>query len=70
MPKEGALSGSHLDWDRELCKQGCEEWIPWYEDRKGNTVYGCRLGVIPERRNGQWYCRQRKATKTPPGRWR
>jgi hypothetical protein len=69
MPKEAALSGSHLDWDRGLCKQGCEEWIPWYEDKKGETVFGCRIGEIPEKVNGQWVCRQRKATKTRSGNW-
>ena len=59
MPK-AALSGSHLDWDRKLCKQGCEEWIPWYKDKNGETVYGCRLGAIPERINTQWHCRYHK----------
>jgi len=59
MPRE-AMRATHLDWDRELCQQGCKEWIPWYQDRKGKTVYGCRLGLIPEKGNGQWHCRQRK----------
>lgn len=63
MPKQAALSGADLDWKRELCNQGCREWIPWYENRKGKTVYGCRLGVIPRRRNGQSYCQQRKPRK-------
>jgi hypothetical protein len=62
-PKVTALSGSHLDWNRELCKQGCKDWIPWYKNRKGKTVYGCRLGCIPEKQNGQWYCRHHKQRK-------
>lgn len=62
MPKKVALSGAGLDWDRELCNQGCLEWIPWYQNKEDKTVYGCRLGMIPERRIGQWYCRQRKPT--------
>ncbi len=64
MRREPALSSDGLDWDRELCKEGCEEWIPWwYKNKKGETVNGCRLGMIPERRIGQWYCRCRKPTK-------
>jgi len=63
MPREAALSGVDLDWDRKLCNQGCLEWIPWYQDKKGKTVYGCRIGLIPEKRNGRWYCRCRKPTK-------
>ncbi len=63
MTREAALSGAHLDWDRELCKQGCSEWIPWYQDRKGKPVYGCRTGEIPEKSNSQWHCRHRKPTK-------
>ena len=63
MPKEPALRATHLDWDRELCKRGCKEWIPWYKDRKGKTVYSCRLGLIPERNITQWYCRHRKPEK-------
>ncbi|NVM23453.1 MAG: hypothetical protein HWN68_16940 [Desulfobacterales bacterium] len=63
MPKEPALRATHLDWDRELCKKGCKEWIPWYKDRKGKTVYSCRLGLIPERNITQWYCRHRKPEK-------
>ncbi len=60
MPREAALRATHLDWDRELCKMGCSEWVRWYRDRKGEAVYGCRIGEIPEKRDG---CRQRKATK-------
>ena len=63
MPKKAAITASRLDWDRELCKIGCKEWVPWYRSRNGNQVNGCRIGVIPEKRDGQWYCRQRKATK-------
>jgi len=57
---KGALGGIQLDWERELCKQGCREWIPWYKNKKGKTVYGCRIGVIPEKNNGQRCCRHRK----------
>ena len=60
MPKGEALSGTHLDRGRELCEQGCKEWVPWYRGRKGRMVYGCRIGRVPEKDNGQWYCRHRK----------
>jgi len=63
MPKKVALNGTDLDWNRELCREGCGEWIPWYKNRRGKTVNGCRIGVIPERRNGRWYCRYRKPTE-------
>ena len=63
MPRERALSGTDLDWNRELCKLGCREWIPWYKNKKGETVYGCRLGLMPRRVNGQWACRSRKPVK-------
>jgi len=63
MPRKPALSGAGLDWDRELCNQGCLEWIPWYKNRHGKIVNGCRLGVIPRRNNGQWACQQRKPQK-------
>lgn len=63
MPREPAMRGANLDWNRELCKQGCREWIPWYRGKKGETVYGCRLGVIPEKRNEQWCCREHKRRK-------
>ena len=62
MPR-AALSGAHLDLERELCTQGCRLWVPWYRGRKGKTVYGCRLGRIPEKRDGQWYCRRCKPKK-------
>lgn len=42
--------------NRELCKKGCKEWIPWYRDKKGKVVYGCRFGLMPEKRKGKWYC--------------
>lgn len=63
MPRKQALSGTGLDWDRELCNQGCREWVPWYQGKKGQTVRGCRLGLIPRRDAGGWTCRQRKPTK-------
>ena len=63
MPKVEALSGAHLDWDRELCKQGCKEWVRWYRNKKGKWAYGCRVGRIPEKNNGQWCCRHRKQRK-------
>lgn len=28
MPREPAMRGAFLDWDRGLCKEGCKEWIP------------------------------------------
>lgn len=67
MVREPALSGTDLDGDRELCRQGCREWIRWYQDKKGKTVYGCRLGLIPEMRTGQWYCRQHKSRRQKGG---
>ncbi|GAJ08087.1 unnamed protein product [marine sediment metagenome] len=63
MLREAALSATHLDWDRELCKMGCSEWLPWYRNKKGEIVNGCRLGAIPQKVNGQWYCQHRKTTK-------
>ena len=60
MAKGAALSGSNLDWNRELCKQGCKEWIPWYKNKKDKIVYGCRIGEIPRKDNGHWYCSHRK----------
>jgi len=62
-----ALSGAHLNPDRELCKQGCREWVPWYRGRKGKTVYGCRIGRIPEKRDPQWYCRRFKPGNSKEG---
>lgn len=56
MPREAVLSGTDLDWARELCNQGCRDWVPWYQGKKGKTVYGCRLGLIPRRSSGRWYC--------------
>ena len=56
MPKEPAMRGTHLDWDRELCKQGCREWVRWYRNKKGKIVNGCRRGMIPQKVNGQWHC--------------
>ena len=67
MRKKAPWSATHLDWDRELCRQGCQEWIPWYVGvkgvNKGKMVYGCRIGEIPRKDNGQWQCRHRKPTK-------
>ena len=60
MSKAAALSGKDLDWNRELCNQGCREWLPWYKNKKDETVKGCRLGFIPERSSGHWHCRHRK----------
>lgn len=55
---KGAMGAIIPDLARELCQQGCREWIPWYQDKKGETVYGCRIGMKPEMRDGQWYCRR------------
>lgn len=55
------MTATHLDWGRELCRQGCREWVPWYRNKKGKIVNGCRLGMIPQKVNGQWYCRQLKS---------
>lgn len=63
MPREAAMTATHLDWDREFCKQGCQEWIPWYRNKKGKIVYGCRIGEIPKKNCGQYHCPHRKATK-------
>jgi hypothetical protein len=60
MASGAALSGNNLDWERELCKQGCREWIPWYRNKKGKTVYGCRIGEIPRKDSGRRYCSHRK----------
>lgn len=60
MPRERALSATHLGWERELCKKGCKEWIPWYKTKRGETVRGCRIGKIPEKRDERWYCHPRK----------
>jgi len=35
---------------RTICP-GCQFWIPWYQGKKGETVYGCRLGMIPYKDN-------------------
>jgi len=51
------MRGADLDWNRELCKKGCEEWIPWYRDKKGKVVYGCRVGEIPRWEINGWCCR-------------
>ena len=59
MPRQAAMRATHLDWEREFCKQGCKEWIPWYQNKRGQAVYGCRLGAIPEKSNGQWQCRHK-----------
>jgi len=58
--REAAPSGAHLDQARELCRSGCREWVPWYKGRQGRTVYGCRIGRVPEKRDPQWYCRRFK----------
>ncbi len=63
MPREPAMRATHLDWERQLCKQGCREWVPWYRNRHGKIVKGCRLGTIPEKSTGQWSCRHRKERK-------
>lgn len=63
MPREAAMRATNLDWNRELCKTDCKEWIPWYRDKKGKKVYGCRLGLIPKRSNGHWHCLHRKPRK-------
>ncbi len=60
MPREG-MRGADLDWDRELCKKGCREWLPWYRDKKGKVVYGCRVGGIPRWEINGWCCREHKA---------
>ncbi len=60
MTRGAALSGSNLDWDSDLCKQGCREWISWCRNKRGKTVYGCRIGEIPRNDSGHWYCSHRK----------
>jgi len=65
--KAAAPSGAYIDWDRELCKQGCEEWVPWYRGSKGKMVYGCRIGEVSRKLDGQWYCRPRKLTRKNKG---
>ena len=62
MPRKSAMRTNRLDWDREFCKRGCEEWIPWYRGLKGKTVFGCRIGAIPRRANTHWYCQHQKLT--------
>lgn len=58
MPRELPLSATHLDWDRKLCKKSCREWISWYHNKKDQKVYGCRIGLIPEKRDGRCCCRR------------
>ena len=47
---------------RDICPS-CRFWIPWYRNKRGEKVYGCRLGLIPENRDGQSYCPDRKAKR-------
>ena len=63
VPKKTALNGTDLDWERGLCNQGCQEWIPWYRNKRGKLIRGCRLGLIPHRVNGQWQCHHRRPIK-------
>ena len=58
-----AMRGSDLDWERELCEKGCREWILWYRNKKSKQVYGCRIGLIPQKSCGQWYCPRRNPRK-------